>query len=313
MYESSVARRAGRRAEQMDAVGVVGVVGTVGAVGAVVYNRNMRNWAIAIMAVCCMGAFSTPPGTTPTAVGIDDKRSDDEGRYQVLVFSKTAGFRHDSIPEGVSLVMRLGAANGFDVDATENSALFTDEMLRRYRVVIFMNTTGDVLDDEQQAAFERFIQRGNGFVGVHAASDTEYDWPWYTKLVAAQFASHPHIQDATIEVVDRDHPSTRHLAEKWDRTDEWYNFRDPPKEKAGGSLRVLARLDTSSFEGSTMKGDHPIMWCQVFDGGRAWYTALGHTKESYAERDFQKMLLGGIQWAGGFEAIANEQVKQEGQ
>jgi type 1 glutamine amidotransferase len=209
------------------------------------------------------------------------------------------------------LVTRLGAAHGFDVDATEYSGLFTDDTLTRYRVVVFMNTTGDVLDDAQQAAFERFIRRGNGFVGVHSASDTEYDWPWYTKLVAAQFASHPHIQQATIEVLDRNHPSTQHLAEKWERTDEWYNFRDPPREKAGGSLRVLARLDPRSYEGSTMKDDHPIIWCQEFDGGRAWYTALGHTKESYAEPDFQKMLLGGIQWAGGFDAVADTPVNAE--
>jgi type 1 glutamine amidotransferase len=220
---------------------------------------------------------------------------------RVLVFSKTAGFRHDSIPDGISAVKEMGSKNSFEVDATEDAGVFTDDALSKYRVVIFLSTTGDVLDNPQQGAFERFVRRGGGFVGIHAATDTEYDWPWYTKLVGAQFASHPKIQPATIDVGDRTHVSTKHLPEKWKRTDEWYNFRDHPSEKAGGSLRILARLDESTYEGGSMKADHPVIWCQEFDGGRAWYTALGHTKESYAEREFLNMILGAIKWAGGLD------------
>jgi type 1 glutamine amidotransferase len=225
----------------------------------------------------------------------------DDRRPRVLVFSRTAGFRHDSIPEGIKAVQDLGEGHHFLVDATEDPLQFTGENLGRYRAVIFLNTTGDVLNAQQQAAFERFIQAGNGFVGVHAASDTEYDWPWYTRLVGAQFASHPEIQEASITVVDRAHASTKHLAETWRRTDEWYNFRDHPKEKAGGTLRIVATLDESSYRGGEMNGDHPVTWCQEYDGGRAWYTALGHTRESYAEDAFLRHLLGGIQWAMGVE------------
>lgn len=251
---------------------------------------------IACAVTLAVSMINMPPAGSPPekpAAAIETPR--------VLVFSKTAGFRHDSIPDGISAVQELGSKNAFEVEATEDAGRFTDEALSRFRVVIFLSTTGDVLDEQQQGAFERFVRRGGGFVGIHAATDTEYDWPWYTRLVGAQFASHPKIQPATIDVSDRTHVSTKHLPEKWKRTDEWYNFRDHPSEKAGGSLKILARLDESTYEGGSMNGDHPVIWCQEFDGGRAWYTALGHTKESYAEREFLGMILGAIKWAGGLD------------
>lgn len=241
---------------------------------------------LVLCASMATGHQATPPASQPA-----------QSKPQVLVFSKTAGFRHDSIPDGVAAITKLGAAHGFAVDATEDAATFNADNLHKYGVVIFLNTTGDVLDDKQQDAFEDYIHQGGGFVGVHAATDTEYDWKWYTQLVGAQFASHPEIQEATIDVVDRDHASTKSLPAKWKRTDEWYNFRDHPTEKAGGSLRILATLDESTYKGGSMKASHPVIWCQEFDGGRAWYTALGHTKESYAEAEFLQMLLGGIRWA----------------
>ncbi|MCA9290576.1 MAG: ThuA domain-containing protein, partial [Phycisphaerales bacterium] len=216
-----------------------------------------------------------------------------------LVFSRTAGFRHGSIPAGIEALRGLGAARGFGVDATEDPDAFTDATLARYRVVVFLNTTGDVLDDVQQGAFERFIRAGGGYVGVHAAADTEYDWPWYGGLVAGYFNGHPRIQPATIDVEDAAHPSTRHLPGRWDRTDEWYNYRESPRERP--RVRVLMRLDPTSYEGSTMPDDHPIAWCQAYDGGRAWYTGGGHTDESYSEPAFVAHLLGGIRWAAGLD------------
>ena len=105
----------------------------------------------------------------------------------VLVFSKTAGFRHDSIDEGIAAVCELAGAEGIAVDATEDAANFTAEPLGEYDAVVFLSTTGDVLNAEQQAAFEAYIQGGGGFAGIHAASDTEYDWPWYGDLVGAYF------------------------------------------------------------------------------------------------------------------------------
>lgn len=211
----------------------------------------------------------------------------------VLVFSKTAGFRHDSIEVGTATIKKLGSENGLQVASTEDASIFTDEGLKNYRVVIFLNTTGDVLDENQQRAFERYIGRGGNYVGVHAAADTEYDWPFYGQLVGAYFKSHPAIQKAVVEVKDRKHPATIDLPEFWTRTDEWYDYKAAPVP----SVRILALLDTTTYQGATMPNPHPIAWCHEFRGGRAFYTGGGHTKESYAEPLFQKHLIGGILWA----------------
>jgi type 1 glutamine amidotransferase len=218
-----------------------------------------------------------------------------EPRFAVLVFSKTTGFRHDSIPQGIAAIAALGAAHGFAVDSTEDATRFADAVLARHKVVVFLNTTGDILDDSQKAAFERYIRAGGGFVGIHSASDTEYQWPWYARLVGAYFASHPEIQSATIHITDRAHPSTKDLPAIWRRTDEWYNFRSNPR----GAAHVLATLDEATYSGGKMGDDHPIAWCQEIDGGRSWYTAMGHTVESYAEPLFRLHLLGGIESAAG--------------
>ncbi|MDT0436057.1 MULTISPECIES: ThuA domain-containing protein [Streptomyces] len=214
---------------------------------------------------------------------------------RVLVFSKTAGFRHDSIPDGIDTIRRLGATGGFAVDATEDAATFTPRTLRRYDAVVFLSTTGDVLTEPQQRAFERYIRDGGGYVGIHAAADTEYDWEFYGGLAGAYFESHPAIQPATVHVEDRAHPSTADLDPVWERTDEWYNYRSNPRDRA----HVLATLDESSYTGGTMNGDHPIAWCQNYQGGRAFYTGGGHTKESYTEPAFVSHLSGGLRWAIG--------------
>jgi type 1 glutamine amidotransferase len=213
----------------------------------------------------------------------------------VLVFSKTTGFRHDSIPAGIAALRSLGSANGFSVSATEDAARFTSKRLRRFETVVFLNTTGDVLAPRQQAAFRSYIHHGGGWVGIHSAADTEYDWPFYGSLLGAYFQSHPAIQPAAIDVADRSHPSTKRVPARWMRTDEWYNFAADPR----GRVHVLATLDESTYSGGTMGADHPIAWCHPFKGGRAWYTAGGHTAESYAEPDFRRHLLGGILWAAG--------------
>ncbi|MDN3029641.1 ThuA domain-containing protein [Streptomyces sp. S.PB5] len=218
---------------------------------------------------------------------------DDEKR--VLVFSKTAGFRHDSIPDGVAALKQLGGTNGFTVDATEDAGAFTSGNLRRYDAVVFLSTTGDVLDAAQQTAFEGYVRKGGGYVGIHAAADTEYDWAFYGGLAGAYFQSHPAIQPATVVVEDRAHPATAALGPTWNRTDEWYNYRSNPRARA----HVLASLDESSYTGGTMNGDHPIAWCQNYQGGRAFYTGGGHTKESYADPVFRQHLVGGILYAVG--------------
>jgi uncharacterized protein (TIGR03437 family) len=220
-----------------------------------------------------------------------------QSQARVLVFSRTLGFRHDSIPNGLAAITQLGLENGFATDATEDPSLFTDANLARYKTVVFLLTTGDVLDANQEAAFQRYLQNGGGFVGIHSASDTEYDWSWYGGLVGAYFQGHPDIQLARLRIEDRLHPSTSFLGAEWDRTDEWYNFRTNPR----GRVKVLATIDETSYLGGTMGADHPIAWCQFYDGGRAWYTAGGHTAESYSDSLFRQHLLGAIQFTAGLK------------
>ena len=211
----------------------------------------------------------------------------------ILVFTKTAGFRHDSIPVAKRCVYTICQREGWKVAFTEDPSWFKPNVLRQFDGVIFLLTTGDVLDDAQQAAFERYVRSGKGYVGVHAASDTEYDWPWYGKLVGAYFKGHPAIQEAIVKIEDAGGPGTRHAPNPWKRTDEWYNFRTNPR----GQVRVLASVDESSYKGGDMGADHPVVWCHEYDGGRSWYTAMGHTKESYSEPAFVQMFSEGISWA----------------
>lgn len=212
----------------------------------------------------------------------------------VLIFSKTAGFRHDSIETGV-VAMKDLLAPTYTVDATEDASAFTPANLERFRVVVFLNTTGDVLDDAQQQAFERFIEDGGGYVGIHSASDTEYDWPWYGRLVGAYFKTHPAIQEAVVRNESKDHPSMAGWPAELKRTDEWYVYRTNPRSVKG--MMILASLDESSYTGGGMDGDHPTTWCHEVGKGRAWYTGGGHTKESFAEPLFRSHLKGGVDWA----------------
>jgi cytochrome c len=218
-------------------------------------------------------------------------------RPRILVFTKTAGFRHTSIPVAVRAIRELGQRNGLTVDSTENAGAFAQSNLRRYRAVVFLLTTGDVLTDAQQRAFERFVRGGGGFAGVHSAADTEYDWAWYGRLLGTRFRNHPQIQRAAVRVTNRKHPSTSGLPANWPRMDEWYNFTRNPRP----SVEVLASLDEASYApgDGAMGADHPIAWAHSFQGGRAWFTGGGHTDESYAEPLFRRHLLGGVRYAAG--------------
>lgn len=214
---------------------------------------------------------------------------------RLLVFSKTGGFRHASIKDGITAIKKLAAEKGVAVDFTEDASLFTDANLAHYNAVVFLLTSGDILDNAQKAAFERYIRGGGGYAGVHSAADTEHQWSWYGELVGAYFRSHPHIQPATVDVIDRHNPSTSMLPQHWMRTDEWYNFATNPRN----SVHVLMTVDEKTYQGGTMGAFHPIAWYHAYDGGRAWYTALGHTSESYSEPLFLQHLWGGIMYAAG--------------
>lgn len=214
-----------------------------------------------------------------------------KAKPRLLVFSKTAGFRHDCIPAGKTAFLKMGLEKNFDVDTTEDASVFTAKNLKRYKAVVFFCTTGNVLDNQQQKAMEDYIHNGGGFVGIHAATDTEYDWPWYNQLVGAYFLSHPEQQTATLQVIDRNHPATEHLDSTWVRKDEWYNFKNIVPGQ-----HVLLMIDESTYKGGENGKDHPMSWCRDFDGGRTFYTGLGHTKESYTDPVFLQHLYGGIRY-----------------
>ncbi len=213
-------------------------------------------------------------------------------KKKVLVFSKTAGFRHESIEDGKQALIRLGQEHGFEVDTTEDASLFHEENLKKYNAVIFLSTTMNVLDPIQQGDFKRYIEAGGGFVGIHAAADTEYEWPWFGKLVGAWFMSHPHIQEATLtRVGDFGENAT---PDSWTREDEWYNYK-----KISDHINVIYNLDESTYEGGLNGDKHPISWYHEFSGGRSFYTGLGHTRESYADSLFLRHLMEGIRYAMG--------------
>ena len=250
----------------------------------------------ALLAAAVLGCHSrdtTAPELCDVTEGGTPVLAPGHAPFRILVFSRTTGYRHASIPAGITAIEVLGAFNNFTVEATEDPTAFNDVNLSRFNAVVFLSTTGDFFDDVQQGALERYIRAGHGFVGVHAAADAEYAWPWYHNLLGATFASHPAIQPANVVVVDAAQPSTRALPNPWMRTDEWYDFTTQP------SATVLARVDEASYSGGKMGTLHPVSWQHGYDGGRAWYTAMGHTACSFSERAFLDHLLGGIEWAVG--------------
>jgi uncharacterized protein len=211
---------------------------------------------------------------------------------RILVFSKTKGFRHASIPAGKTALLKMAQQNNWVIDTTEDATVFNKKSLKKYAAVIFLSTTGNILDSAQQLAFEKYIQSGKGFVGIHAATDTEYDWPWYCKLVGANFLSHPQQQTAVLNITNASHASTKHLPTAWQRWDEWYNFKNQ-----NTAVNVLITIDEKSYKGGENGENHPMTWYHNYDGGRSFYTALGHTDESYSEENFLKHLFGGINYA----------------
>lgn len=213
-------------------------------------------------------------------------------QVKILVFFETKGFYHSSIPVAVAALQKLGQSNNMLVDTTSESATFLQPDLQKYGAIVFMSTTGDVFNEAEQDAFKKYINNGGGFVGIHAATDTEYGWPWYNQLVGGYFKSHPRQQEAVLNVVDGNHKSTKHLPAQWKRFDEWYNFKDMQR-----GLHILINIDEKSYEGGEMGASHPMAWYHKFDGGKAFYTELGHTNESFSDPLFLFHILGGIQYA----------------
>lgn len=237
---------------------------------------------LASLAACASAAPDTTPASTSDATPV-----------RVLVFTRTAGFRHDSIPATVDALQALGRGTGLEVDATEDPAMFDDATLSRYAAVVFAHTTREVLARPQQAAFERYMAAGGGFMGVHAAADSGYTWPWYGELVGAWFARHPEgLQSVRVVFEDGAGPDG---LEEWRVTDEIYDYRRNPRPH----VRVTASIDPASHPDGGMGDDHPIAWCHTRAGGRAWYTGLGHDAALYADPVFRAQLLRGLLWTTG--------------
>jgi type 1 glutamine amidotransferase len=218
---------------------------------------------------------------------------------RILLFTKTSGFRHPSIVEGVAMVGALAAEEGLALTHTEDAASFTAENLARIDAVIWLSTTGDVLDASQQAALEAWVESGGGWVGIHAAADCEYEWPWYGELLGngAWFDSHPAIQEAEIAVESYEHPGSGTFPPTAPLTEEWYNFQSNPRP----AVEVVLTIDETTYDPGpgAMGADHPLAWWHEPVAGRAFYTALGHRPETYAHEPFREQVRGAMLWAAG--------------
>ncbi|QNL50563.1 ThuA domain-containing protein [Olivibacter sp. SDN3] len=225
-------------------------------------------------------------------------------KVKILVYTKNGeGYVHDNIGSSVKAIQELGQTHGFEVTVSEDPALFNDDELKQYDALVFSNTNNDVFDtDEQRVALMRYIQAGGGFVGLHSASGTERNWKWFKQLLGATFYWHDKNQPFTVNIVDSSHLSVAHLPQKWERSggDEFYYLKE-----MNVNLHVIAVNDATTLEGDNDKrldtfGDvFPSVWCQKFDGGRSWYTSLGHNKEDYEKEDLRTHILGGISWVIG--------------
>jgi type 1 glutamine amidotransferase len=215
---------------------------------------------------------------------------------RVLLFTKTTGFRHESIAAGVTALQELAADAGVELDHTEDGGAFSEAGLARYAATIWLDASGDVLDGEQRTALAGFVRGGGGFAGIHSASDAEWSWPEFEQIIGARFLSHPNeqkqFQAAQLRVVDAHHPSTRGLPDPWSWTDEWYVFTANPSDR----VEVLLEVDESTYDpdGVPMGEHHPISWHSTFGEGRTWYTALGHREEYFADARYRAHLWGGI-------------------
>jgi type 1 glutamine amidotransferase len=247
---------------------------------------------------------SVPPELPPTL-----------GKTAILVFSKTNGFRHDSIGAANDALAKIAARHGWSVFETENGAVFNPSQLARFKAVVWNNVSGDVLGTDQQNALKAYLENGGGFVGIHAAGgDFRYVWRWYVDdLIGAQFIGHtlgPQFPQATVHIEDHDHPATRGLPSEWTRSDEWYSFASDPRRRG---YHVLATLDERTYEPvmrfnmpflkpiNLRMGDHPIVWLHCIGNGRVFYSAMGHRAEAYREPEYVRMLDGAIVWAAGLD------------
>ncbi|MBK7425848.1 MAG: ThuA domain-containing protein [Saprospiraceae bacterium] len=220
-----------------------------------------------------------------------DMEPDPEVIPNILVFSKTAGFRHASIPEGVKMFKEMAADSSMTIVHSEDAAIFNHHSLSDFDIVVFLSTTGTILNADQKNTFQQYIEAGGKFLGIHSATDTEYDWPWFGEMIGARFNGHPHIQEARLETTNNQHPAIMGMPAEWNHTDEYYNFRDLQADNT-----TLVLVDESTYEGGTNGDFHPISWCKPVKEGKMFYTALGHTDECFSDTLFRQHIKTAIAW-----------------
>ena len=213
---------------------------------------------------------------------------------KILVFTKTNAVYHSSLKAGVVAIRKLGVVNGFGVDDTDDSTWFKNKKLRNYNAIVFLSCSGNVFGSGEEKAFQEYIRKGGGFVGIHAATTCEYDWPWYGKMIGAYYNGDAEPQKARLLVVNKQHPSTGFLPDTWWKVDEWYNFKN-----INPDIHVLIKIDEHSYKGGENGDDHPIAWFHSFEGGRVFYCAMGDADSTFSDSVFLKHILGGIQYAMG--------------
>ncbi|MCF0062646.1 ThuA domain-containing protein [Dyadobacter chenwenxiniae] len=272
-----------------------------GSFGALVYLSIFGFLAASALVVC----FFYKPGIFWSKTVLNQTPNPTLHLYHnqksVLIFSKTNGFRHHSIEPAIAAITKECVSNGWEVFATEDAAYIDSTHLRNFKVVIFLSTTGEILNNQQKTAFENYIENGGGFAGIHSASDTEHDWPWYGSLLGTFFRDHtflPHIPEAELITENIAHPINRGLPRQWRKADEWYNFQQNVRGKPG--FQVLLSLNENSYRSvwRKMNGDHPISWTHELRRGRMFYTALGHNVQTYSDPNALRHIMGGIRWAG---------------
>ncbi|GGR26593.1 ThuA domain-containing protein [Streptomyces roseolus] len=214
----------------------------------------------------------------------------------VLVYTRTAGYRHDSIPDGAAALTGLAAARGRTAETTEDPDAFSAEGLAGRALVVLLSTTGTVLTPGGRAALEAYLRGGGALLAVHAAANAEPDWPFYGELLGTRFAGHPPLQPGAVLVEDPAHPACAPLPARWEWTDEWYEYTSHPRVPGA---RVLLRADEAAYEGGTLGDDHPLAWCRTVDRGRFLFTALGHAPEAYRDPVLRAHLDGALSWLLG--------------
>jgi uncharacterized protein len=282
-------------------------------------------WATAaLLTLIIVAAVTIGPSLYRVLIGLDRYETvppmlpEQLDATAILIFSKTNGFRDDAAIKAATLALiDICKRRGWSSVVTDNAAVFNAEQLRRFKAIVWNNTSGDVLTADQRAAFKAYMEKGLGFVGIHGAGgDPKYRWRWYVDtLIGAQFIGHPmgpQLQQATLHIEDATNPATRELGDTWVRTDEWYSFAHDPR---GKGMHVLATVDENTYspvmsllfiQKDLRMGDHPIIWLHCIGTGRAFYSALGHAASTYSEPKHLKLLEGAMAWATGLEGTACE-------